>query len=94
MPLEYLVVIIIIIILVPRPGPRPPGPGPDPAIDIFITNVQLAGVAGLIMSTAAAFPEETFSLRYGPLLLFPAFQVLAGLYQNNTAVPAALKAKM
>jgi hypothetical protein len=84
MSVEYLVIIIIIIVL--TPGPRRPGPGPDPPVyDTFMTNIELVSIAGLIATTAATNPEETFNLRYGPLLLFPALKVIAGLYYNNTA---------
>jgi len=77
----------------PPPGPWP-DPGPDPPIDRFIGNVYYVGLAGLILTTVATHPQEAFSLRSGPFMLVPAIQVLAGLYYNNTLVPAATKAKM
>lgn len=66
--------------------PRP-GPGPDPPVyNTFFSNVYYVGLAGLILTTTATHPTEALSLRYGPFMLVPAIQIVAGLYQNNAAV--------
>jgi hypothetical protein len=73
-----------------------PNPLPDPPpYNNLISNVYYVSLAGLILTTAATHPAETFSLRYGPFMLVPAIQIVAGLYQNNAAVRATTtKAKM
>jgi hypothetical protein len=90
MSAEYLVIIIIIIIS----GLKPRPPIGDPQLqDKVIGNAYFVSLAGLIATAIATHPEEAFSLRYGPFMLLPAIQVLAGLYYNNTSVPAATKVK-
>jgi hypothetical protein len=73
-----------------------PGPDPDPPpYNTFISYVYYVSLAGLILTTVATHPTEASSLRYGPFMLAPAIQIVAGLYQSNAAVRAATtKAKM
>jgi hypothetical protein len=99
MSLEYFAMTAIIAWI----GKSPPIPwrwlsqsGPDidpPLNDRFISNVYYVGLVGLILNIVATHPAEAFSLRYGPFMLVPTIQIVASLYQNNTAVPAATTAK-
>jgi hypothetical protein len=69
------------------------GTGPLPWLSLFINNIYLVTLAGLLMITAGTHPEQAFSLPYGPFLLVPTINVVARLYYNNAPAPALRKVK-
>jgi hypothetical protein len=73
----------------------PPNPIPDPPpYATLIGNVYYLSLAGLVLTTAATHPAEALSLRYGPFMLIPVVQIVAGLVGNNSQPVAAAKAKV
>lgn len=70
------------------------GTSPVPWFHRFINNTYYATLAGLLVITAVTHPEQAFSLRYGPFMLVPTINIVAGLYYTNMSAPATMKVKM
>jgi len=80
--IQYLLIIIII-----GGWPFVPFPGHPPWDDVGYrvpaANIFLVIRTGLLASTALFYPEEFFSLKFGPFALLPAFKLLVDFVVEN-----------
>jgi hypothetical protein len=95
--LEFLGMMVLIYWCGPPAGPwyfHYPPPDLQPRYNRFIANAYYVSLAGLVFTTAVTHPEQALSAQYGPFMVLPVVQVLAGLYYNNVAVRGGAKAKV